>query len=514
MTLYSDSVRRVPRLNTLVLVAGTLSLFGCASVGPDFKQPAPPAVNGYITQSLPAETVTTPATLMGGAQHLMVGQAVPITWWQNFGSAKLDAYIDQALRTSPSLESAQATLRQAQQTYAAQAGSSQYPQVNAKLGAQRQGTNNSGMGLTGGDRVFELYNAGVTVSYNLDLFGGNRRVLEGYAAQIDYQHYQLEGARLTLAANVVTTAMMQAQYAAQISASEAILAAQQKQLDIARQRLKLGAVARGDELTLQTQVEQTRASIPPLRNKLDQTNHLLAVLAGQAPGAAEVPQFTLADFNLPADLPVVIPSELVRQRPDIQASEALLHAASAQYGVAIANGYPQINLSANLGSQALAASSLFGAGTMIWGLAGQLAQPLFNAGLKAGVKSAEAGFDAATANYRQTVLQALRNVADVLRALDNDAQTLQAQAAADAAARAALDLMQQQYQLGGASYLQLLSAQQQAQQTQINLVAAQVQRLTDTAALYQSMGGGWATGVNQDGLQLRQNRPALQMPRH
>ncbi|MHB1591096.1 MAG: hypothetical protein ACYCTW_06140, partial [Sulfuricella sp.] len=123
MTLYSDSVRRVPRLNTLVLVAGTLSLFGCASVGPDFKQPAPPAVNGYITQSLPAETVTTPATLMGGAQHLMVGQAVPITWWQNFGSAKLDAYIDQALRTSPSLESAQATLRQAQQTYAAQAGS-------------------------------------------------------------------------------------------------------------------------------------------------------------------------------------------------------------------------------------------------------------------------------------------------------------------------------------------------------------------------------------------------------
>jgi len=498
MTLFSDSVRLVPRLNTLALVAGTLSLFGCASVGPDFKQPAPPAVNGYTTQSLPAETVTTPATLMGGAQHFVVGQAVPITWWQNFGSAKLDAYIDQALRTSPSLESAQATLRQAQQTYAAQAGSSQYPQVNAKLGAQRQGTNNSGMGLTGGDRVFELYNAGVTVSYNLDLFGGNRRVLEGYAAQTDYQHYQLEGARLTLAANVVTAAMMQAQYAAQISASEAILAAQQQQLDIARQRLKLGAVARGDELTLQTQVEQTRASIPPLRNKLDQTNHLLAVLAGQAPGAAEVPQFTLADFNLPADLPVVIPSELVRQRPDIQASEALLHAASAQYGVAIANGYPQINLSANLGSQALAASSLFGAGTMIWGLAGQLAQPLFNAGLKAGVKSAEAGFDAATANYRQTVLQALRNVADVLRALDNDAQTLQAQAAADAAARAALDLMQQQYQLGGASYLQLLNAQQQAQQTQINLIAAQVQRLTDTAALYQSMGGGWTTGVNQN----------------
>lgn len=497
MTRYSDSARLIPRLHSLMLMAGTLSLFGCASVGPDFKQPAPPATKAYTAQSLPAQTVSAPDTLMGGAQHFVEGKAVSSTWWQNFGSDKLNAYIDQALRNSPSLESAQATLRQAQQTYAAQAGSSRYPQVNAKLGAQRQGTNNAGMGLTGGDRVFELYNAGVTVSYNLDLFGGNRRLLESYAAQADYQHYQLEGARLTLAANVVTAAMMQAQYGVQINASETILAAQQKQLDIAQQRLKLGGIARGEVLTLQTQVEQTRASIPSLRNKLDQTNHLLAVLAGQAPGAAQVPQFTLADFSLPGELPVVIPSELVRQRPDIQASEALLHAASAQYGVAIANGYPQINLSANLGSQALAASNLFGAGTMIWGLAGQLAQPLFNAGLKAGVRSAEAGFDAAAANYRQTVLQALRNVADVLRALDNDAQTLQAQAAADAAAQGALDLMQQQYQLGGASYLQLLTAQQQAQQTRINLIAAQTQRLTDTAALYQAMGGGWNAASTQ-----------------
>lgn len=497
MTRYSDSARLIPRLNTLMLVAGTLSLFGCASVGPDFKQPAPPATKAYTAQNLPAQTVAAPDTLMGGAQHFVEGQAVSSTWWQNFGSSKLNAYIDQALRNSPSLESAQATLRQAQQTYAAQAGSTRYPQVNAKLGAQRQGTNNSGMGLSGGDRVFELYNAGVTVNYNLDLFGGNRRLLESYAAQADYQHFQLEGARLTLAANVVTAAMMQAQYGVQINASEAILAAQQKQLDIAQQRLKLGGIARGEVLTLQTQVEQTRASIPSLRNKLDQTNHLLAVLAGQAPGEAQVPQFTLADFSLPGELPVVIPSELVRQRPDIQASEALLHVASAQYGVAIANGYPQINLSANLGSQALAASNLFSAGTMIWGLAGQLAQPLFNAGLKAGVRSAEAGFDAAAANYRQTVLQALRNVADVLRALDNDAQTLQAQAAADTAAQGALSLMQQQYQLGGASYLQLLTAQQQAQQTRINLIAAQTQRLTDTAALYQAMGGGWNTASTQ-----------------
>lgn len=487
----------IPGSRNLLLAVTTLSLFGCATVGPDFKRPAAPAVKAYTTQGLPAQTAVTPDTPMGGAQRFVVGQTVPASWWKNFGSAKLDQFIEQALRSSPSLAAAQATLRQAQQTYAAQAGSSLYPQVDANLGAQRMSTNNSGMGLSGGNRIFDLYNAGVKVSYKLDLFGGNRRALEGYAAQTDYQHYQLEGARLTLAANIVTAAMMQAQYRAQIDASEAILAAQQKQLGIAQKRLELGAIARSEMLTLQTQLEQTRATIPPIRNKLDQNNHLLAVLAGQAPGAAQVPQFTLADFTLPADLPVVIPSELVRQRPDIQASEALLHAASAQYGVVISNSYPQINLSATLGSQALLASSLFGAGSMIWGLAGQIAQPLFNAGLKSGVKSAEAGFDAAAANYRETVLQALRNVADVLRALDNDAQTLQAQAAANMAAQSALDIMQQQYQLGGASYLLLLTAQQQSQQTRINLIAAQAQRLTDTAALYQSMGGGWMTDASQ-----------------
>lgn len=187
---------------------------------------------------------------------------------------------------------------------------------------------------------------------------------------------------------------------------------------------------------------------------------------------------------------MVVPSELVRQRPDILASTALLHVATAQYGVAISDLYPQINLSASLGTQALTIGELFGPGSMIWSLAGQLAQPLFNAGLKAGANAAEAGVQAAGANYQQTVLEALRNVADALRQLDYDAQALQAHAAADAAARQSLDLIVQQYELGAASYLQLLVAQLQAQQTRIGLIAAQAARLADTAALYQAMGGG------------------------
>jgi NodT family efflux transporter outer membrane factor (OMF) lipoprotein len=476
-----------------LLLSGSLALGGC-TVGLDFFRPSPPKAEVYTAQPQAGQTLATPTQPLGQAQALTPAQSIPADWWTGFGSDKLDTLIDQALRASPTLVEAQAKLRQAEQNYAAQAGSSLYPQVDSTLGAQRTHTSDSNFGLQGKGHSYNLYNVGVAVSYQLDVFGGNRRALEALAAQADYQRYQSDAARLTLAANIVTAAMTQARLAAQIEATAAILAAQQKQVDIAHTRFELGAIARGDEYTLRTQLEQTRASIPPLRNQIEQTGHLLATLSGQEPGAAEIPQFTLADFQLPTALPLIVPSALVRQRPDIQAAEALLHTATAQYGVAVADAYPKINLSANVGTQALVASSLFGPGSLVWGLGGQLLQPLFNGGLKAGTNAAQAGVDAAAANYRDTVLNALRNVADVLRALDNDAQTLQAQSAADAAAQAAQKIVQQQYQLGGASYLQLLVAQQQAQQTRISLLAAQTQRLTTTAAFYQAMGGG----VTQD----------------
>ncbi len=477
-----------PRAGWSLLAAALLA--GCTTVGPDFKNPAPPKVAGYTAGALPAATASAAGTL-GGAQHFAGSTAVSAQWWTAFGSPRLDGLIQQALTNSPTLQAAQATLRQAQETYRAQAGSTLYPTVNAKLGASRNEVNSAQLGQSGStQRIYNLYNAGIGVNYNLDLFGGNRRALEALAAQADYQSYQLAGARLTLAANVVTTAFAQAQLGAQIQATEAIAKAQADELRITRQRLELGAASKVEVLSLQTQYEQTLASLPPLRNKLQQADHLLAALLGEAPGQARIPRFELSDFRLPTDLPMVVPSELVRQRPDVQASTALLHAATAQYGVAVSNLYPQINLSATLGTQALTTGALFGPGSMVWNLAGALAQPLFNAGLRAGANAAQANLQAAGANYRATVLQALRNVADALRQLDNDAQTLQAQTAADGAAQQSLQLVQQQYSLGAASYLQLLTAQQQAQSARIQLLAAQAARLSDTAALYQAMGGG------------------------
>jgi len=474
------------RIFSAVIFAGLLA--GCA-VGPDFKRPATLDVAVYTPTPLPAQTASAPVPL-GESQRFVEGGVVHPGWWHEFDSPTLNALINEALQASPTLTKAQAALRQAEELYATQTGSTLYPQVDASLGSQRQRSSPSALGQAGDSREFSLYNTSVGVHYTFDLAGGNRRALEALAAKVDYQRYQLAGARLTMAANIVTAAITQARLAAQIQTTAAILDSQEKQLGMTRERVRLGQAAPDDVLAMQTQVEQTRADVPLLRNQLQQNEHLLAVFAGQAPGTGGLPFFSMEEFTLPVDLPLTVPSELVRLRPDIQAAEAMLRSANAEYGVAIAKLYPQLNISANLGSQALTTGALFGSGSAIWSVVGQLTQPLFHPGLPAEKRAALAAFDAAAANYRSVVLESLRNVADVLRALENNAQRLTALSAADTAAQGSLESMQRQYALGAASYTQLLVAQQQSQQTRISLIDAQARRLLDSAALYQAMGGG------------------------
>ncbi len=483
------------RLTSALLPWGLVGLLAGCAAGPDFQRPDVPAAAAYSTAPLPAQTASAP-TALGEAQRFQAGADVNAQWWRSLGSSRLDTWIAQAFEASPTLAAARATLRQADQLYAAQAGSTLYPQISASLGAQRQQLNPSVQGQAGNAREFSLYNAAIGVRYRLDLAGGNRRALEALAARTDHRRHELAGARLALAANITGSAIARARLAGQIASSEVLLSVQQEQLELTRQRVRFGQAVPDEVLALQTQIEQVRAGVPLLRKQLDQNEHLLATLAGQAPGATTVPDFTLAEFRLPVELPVVLPSELVRRRPDIQAAEALLHTAHADYGVAAARLYPQLELSASLGSQALTTGALFGAGSAAWALLGQLTQPLFNPGLPAEKRAALAALDAAAANYQVVVLGALRDVADALRALEHDAQALAAQATADAAARASLQSMERQYALGAASYVQLLLARQQAQQNRHNLLAAQAQRLTDSAALYQALGGGraWVDG--------------------
>lgn len=472
----------------------SLSLSGC-TVGPDFRSPVltrePDAARPYTAASLPAQTASAPGT-GGAAQRFADGQDIPALWWQVFHSEPLDRLIRSSLEVNPTLAAAQAQLRQALEAYEADTGSRLLPSVTGQLGAQRERLSTVSSGTPGGVS-YNVYSASVNVSYTIDAFGGVRRELEGLLAAVDYQNYQVEAAYLSLTANVVATAIQEASLRAQLQASRDVLEAENQSLSLLEKQAAFGAIARGTLLTQRALVAQTRASLPALEKALAQTRHQLAAYAGRLPDeSADLPSFELGSLQLPQDLPVSLPSALLRQRPDIRASEALLHEASAQVGVATANLYPQITLSGSASLQSLRIDKLFSGGAAAWSIGAGLVQPIFNGGsLQARRRQAVAALDAAQAQYQQTVLTAFQSVANTLRALDSDAETLRAQAEAESLARQSLELITAQYRLGAVSYLSLLDIQRTYLQTRVSLVQAQAARYADTAALFQALGGGW-----------------------
>jgi len=482
--------RCAPRL---ILFSSCAVLLAACAVGPDYKTPAMSRVTeagAYTPQALPAQTESAP-TPGGAAQRLLPGQDISAQWWQVFRSPALDQLIRQALQNSPTIESAQAALLAAQENFNAQSGSLQYPNVTGQIGAQRERASAVSTGVPNGS-LFNLYNASVNVSYTVDVFGANRRVLEGQQAAVEFQRYQLQAAWLALTSNLVTTAIREASLRAQLQATRELLDSQEKQLAVIERQFELGASGRAPVLSQRNVVAQTRATLPPLEKTLAQTRHQLSVYAGKLPSEGGLAEFELDSLTLPEDLPLSLPSALVRQRPDIRASEALLQQASAQVGVAVANQYPQLTLSASAGSAAMSEGKLFDAPWSFWSLGAGLAGPIFNGGaLSARRRAAEANYEQATAQYRSTILSAFQNVADSLRALESDASTLKAQAQVEALSRESLDLATRQYQLGATSYLALLDAQRSYQQARITLVTARAARYADTAALLQSLGGGW-----------------------
>jgi NodT family efflux transporter outer membrane factor (OMF) lipoprotein len=480
--------RRIP----FIVIITVVSLAGCAA-GPDFRSPDMATPDHYTAAPLPDQTASAPSESTT-AQRFAFAKDLPGEWWKLFRSDSLDRLVRMALDNSPTLIQAQAMLKQAQEDLNARIGTTQYPAVDAGLSVTRQQMDVASYGISNvpNPGPFNLYNASVSVSYTMDVFGGNRRVLEGFKAKVDYQDFELEAARQTLTANVVTTAIMEASLREQIDVTKAILVAEQRQLDVIQKQFELGAVSKTEVLAQETELAMTKAGMPPLEKQLDINRHALSVLTGQFPGDGKLPEFSLESLHLPEELPVSLPSLLARQRPDIRASEALLHQACAAVGVTTANLYPQITLSAGYGFQAVSTDILFNGESVVWNFGAGLLQPLFRGGeLNAKRRSAIAAYDQAAAQYRQTVLKAFQDVADVLRALETDARTLQAQAEAEAASKSALALIEKQYDLGAVSYPALLIAQRDYQKTRINVVAVKAQRYADTAALFQALGGGW-----------------------
>jgi NodT family efflux transporter outer membrane factor (OMF) lipoprotein len=486
--------RPAARWALLAIVPGLCGPIASCAVGPDFHPPEAPAVTRYPTTPVSAETVSADVPA-GEAQRFEAARDIPAEWWTLFQCPALDALVRQALRDSPRFAQAQAKLVRAQQELSARQGATKYPKVDAGAGVNGVGLESDAIKAQtplAEDFPITLATASVSVSYTLDLFGRNRRELEALRAVVEYERFELEGARLMLAGNVVTAAIEEASLRQQIEATEEAVALEGRQLEIVERLEQLGGVPKVDVLSQSGELARTRAAIPALRRRLEQTRHRLAVYLGQPPVAAELPDLHLADLRLPTELPLSLPSDLARQRPDIRAAEALLHEASARVGVATANLYPRITLSGTGGAVAVTPLLNGVAGFALLGAS--LTQPLFHGGeLKARKRSALAALDQAGAAYREAVLSGLQDVADTLVALDADARTLRERVEAARSAKTAYDIIARQYEAGGVSLLTLLDAQRQHVAASIEQTRAIGDRFADSAALFQALGGGWWT---------------------
>ncbi|THD50708.1 efflux transporter outer membrane subunit [Phenylobacterium sp.] len=482
---------RQRRLALPVLAAlGGLGLAACA-VGPNFKTPAAPMVQGYTAQPL-APAAATPGVAAGEAQTFASGADIAGDWWTLFHSQPINDLVTQALAANPDLKAAQAALSAAHETTLSQRGA-YYPQVSAGYSATRQ-RQSGALAPTPADNAsqFNLFTPQVSVSYALDVFGLTRRTVESAKAQEQSVRFQMIAAHLTLTSNVVVAAINDASLRAQIDATRQLIDIETQSVEILKHQADKGYASRIDVAAQETQLAQAAASLPPLLKQAAQLHDQLAVLIGKLPSEAAVAKIDIASLQLPADLPVTLPSKLVEQRPDVRQAEANLHAASAQIGVAEANRFPNIQLSAMAGNTAIALSQAFTPGTNFWSLGAAATMPIFEGGtLLHQERAAKATYEQAAQQYRSTVLGAFQNVADSLSAIQQDADGLKASALAAEAAKVTLDLTQRQMQDGYASGLALLNAQQAYQQARIALVQAQAARFADTAALFQSLGGGW-----------------------
>jgi NodT family efflux transporter outer membrane factor (OMF) lipoprotein len=481
-------------MRRIVPLLATTALAACA-VGPDYQKPAPPAVSGYTPEKLGEAVGQTPApgTPPTEAQRFAADADIPGQWWTLYHAPALNTLVAKALAANPTLAAAQAALRQARELVYAQEGAF-FPSVSGSYQPSRNKTATAALAPVGStdSPYYTLQTTQLSVSYAPDVFGGVRRQVEDQRSQAAAQRFQLEATYLTLTSNVVAAAIQEASLRGQIAATQAIITIEAKSFTVLQKQLGLGGASGADVLLQQAALTAAQATLPPLQKQLAVQRDLLRALTGQFP-SEELPEiFDLAAFQLPAALPVSLPSKLVEQRPDIRQAEANLNSASAQIGVAVANRLPQISLSGVIGSSPAQLGNMFAPGNGFFTIAANLTQPLFDGGaLLHKERAARANFDAVAAQYRNTVITAFQNVADSLRALQADADAVDTAVLAEQVALHSLDITRAQQRLGQIGLLATLTVQQTYEQALINAVQAKATRLADTAALFQALGGGW-----------------------
>jgi NodT family efflux transporter outer membrane factor (OMF) lipoprotein len=471
-------------------VLGTAVLGGCVT-GPE-RPPTAPLAERYTQQPLPARTAESPGApgTAGSAQTFAAGVEPHDQWWRDFGAAAIDQLVAQGLAANPSLRAARETLGSAHELALAGRGAL-WPAVDAEVDAGRERYNEAYAGAASSQSLYNTFGARVSASYAVDLFGRQREVIRSLDADAAFATENLRAARLAVAADIVSSVITLAALDAEIAATEALIRADEETLGIVRKRLDLGHASMLEVLSQQAELDQTRATISPLRLARVNTRDALAVLIGVAPSGFEPELPALDELTLPRELPISLPARVLAARPDVRAEDALVRAASAQVGVATADLLPQFSLTAAIGSQTNAAGELARGPYGVWDVGGQLLQPLFRGGeLRHRRRSAIHLYEAAAARYQAAVLAALENVARVLTAVQEDAElTRVAVDGADAAERA-LVLARQSFAHGGTSYVQLLLAEQVEQRARLAAIRAESSRFTDVVALYQALGGG------------------------
>jgi NodT family efflux transporter outer membrane factor (OMF) lipoprotein len=446
-------------------------------------------VKQYTSEPQPDATVAAG----GQAQRFRWGTDVSPEWWHLFKSASLDAVMAEALTRNPNLQAAQANLLRSQDNLRAGYGVF-FPQISGQFAAEREKFATASFGgFAPRSPIFNLFTLAASASYTLDIFGGERRQLESLQAQVGYERYELAATWLTLSSNVVNTVVAKAGYEAEAAITQELIDFSGREAAMTQAQAEGGAVAYASVFAIQAQVANYKATLPPLLLKAEESDHLLATLAGHEPADWKPIQVRLSDLALPPDVPVTVPSQLVQQRPDILAAEASLHSNSAQIGVATAALLPTVTLSGAYGQNSLNLADLFAGPAGFWNFGANVAAPLFNGGtLWFQRKAAIDAWQQSAASYRQTVLTAFEQVADTLRALDHDAETLLAASEQLDAASRSLHAVQANYAGGTANYVQVLIADLQYQAAALNQVQAQAQRLQDTVALFVALGGGWS----------------------
>ncbi len=485
-------------------------------MGPDFTPAPAPDVNGYVPGKL-----ASPSPGPGGprvpGQHFVTGEAVAARWWSAFASTALNNLVKESVDHNPNLQAAEAAIRVTQYNAQAQRGLF-FPQVTGNSTSSKQLFSNAGsvFGDLGSvpQTEYTLVTNQLTVSFVPDVWGGNRRAVESLDALTEQQLFQLEAAYLALTSNVVAAAIQEASLRGQIAATRRIVAIERNLLDILKRQFNFGQAAQADVLAQDAALAQAEELLPPLEKQLAQQRDLLTALAGRLSADEVAQKFDLANLKLPTNLPVSLPGKLVDQRPDVRAAEANMHAASAQVGVAIAARLPNIVLSANGGSSAYNLAQSFTPGTGFYTLAAGVTAPIFDGfTLYNKQKAAEAALAQAEAQYRSTVITAFQNVADALRALQSDARAMKAARRAEDTARASLDIVEKQLNAGQVNQLAVLNAQQTYLTAAVIRVQTEANRLSDTAALFMALGGGWPSAcTTPDWRQCAMDEPPVESP--